>query len=441
MRHAWFSALALLGAAPLAACGGFDPTYVLTCPAPLAEKTVGTVSLAYTASDPIAVEWRIAPATAGTFGAAESPAPPTNEGEPLTVGTQFNAAERGTAKISAFVESVEVASCSVEILPEGVEPVTLTVVVSGMGAVRADVGGIVCPGTCAATLAPGTPVVLTPTPAANWDLTSVVGGCADAGDGTYTVSPDADTTCTFTFEDQTSPGNTVMVPSGSFTRGCTGCPGDTPKGTVTLSRGFRIDVTEVTVAAYKACVDVGSCTIPGVPELGRPCNWGRPNRDQHPVNCVSWQQATDYCAWRGQSLPTEAQWERAARGATDERRYPWGDTAPTCAHANVILVPFSRCAVETSSVSQHPEGISPVGAEDMAGNVGEWTQDWYGPDYYSLPASQVDPTGPASSPLNTRVVRGGSFNSIQDLATVYDRTRNTGPAIQDPEIGFRCVTN
>jgi sulfatase modifying factor 1 len=443
MRLASSSLLAVGGAALLAGCGGgFDPTYVLTCPSAVTAKTVGAVSLAYTASDPIIVEWRITPANAGTFGQLETPGAATNEGEPVTIGTQLNAQTAGSATIDALVDSEKVASCAVEILPEGVEPVTLTLVVAGMGSVSGSVGGLACPGTCAAEVAPGTAVTLTPTPATNWTLGGVTGGCADAGDGTYTVSPSADTTCTFTFMDASNPGNTVMVPAGAFTRGCEGgCSGDSPLGTVTLSQAFRIDVTEVTVSDYKACVDAGACTAPGSREPGRLCNWGEAGRDMHPVNCVSWSQASAYCGWRGQALPTEAQWERAARGAADQRTYPWGDDNPTCDQANIVLVPFMRCAVGTSSVAVRPAGISPVGAEDMVGNVAEWVADWYDATYYGVPSSQVDPAGPASSPDGNRGVRGGGYNTIQDLANVYDRSKNTNPERQEPDIGFRCVTN
>lgn len=264
MRSWWLPALVSSGLAVLSGCGGaFNPTYNLTCPGPLAAKASGAANLVYTSADPISVDWRVTPSTTGTFVQPTTVGPATNEDEPVTVGSQFNAAAEGTATISAVVDGDTVASCTVQVLPEGVEPVTLTLVVVGMGSVSGSAGNLACPGTCSASLVPETAVTLTPTPATNWDLTSVTGGCTDAGNGTYTVAPAVDTTCVFTFEDASAP-SFVTIPAGPFSRGCDGanCSGDAPLTTVTFSQAYDIDLNEVTVSQYKACVDGGPCTEP-----------------------------------------------------------------------------------------------------------------------------------------------------------------------------------
>ncbi len=124
--------------------------------------------------------------------------------------------------------------------------------------------------------------------------------------------------------------------------------------------------------------------------------------DDHPVRYVTWQAATDYAAWLGGTLPTEAQWEFAARGR-DGRKYPWGDEDPTCERAN-----YSGCGGTAVAVKSYEAGATPEGIYDLAGNVGEWCQDRY--DAYE-PTGQTNATGsPESSTIpSTRVLRGGSF--------------------------------
>lgn len=432
-----------LAATAITACStDFDPTYEISCPSPVQVGTAAAINLSYTSVDPIAIDWRAEPATAGAYTEVTTPADPTNEGEPVTVGTQFNPATPGTAKLGAYVQGVEVASCAVDILDANVPPVTVTVVVMGMGTVTAATPSISCPGTCSGQVLPGTQVQLTPSPATDWDLSTVTGGCTASGTQ-YEVTPQADTTCVFTFVDtSTPPTNQVQIPAGPFTRGCIDpavCPGFESSATVVLSRGFSIDKYEVTVAEYRRCVDNGACTVTTeLPEPGPfPCNYVTPGHDQHPMNCVSWTQARAYCQWLGMDLPTEAQWERAARGAADSRTFPWGEDPPTCELANVILVPFFVCnRTGTSSVAQHPTGASPDGCEDMIGNVEELVLDWYAADYYRQATSLVDPTGPATG--SDRIARGGSFRGFR---TVHDRSFQIGENAPTPTVGFRCVTN
>ena len=146
---------------------------------------------------------------------------------------------------------------------------------------------------------------------------------------------------------------------------------------------YYIDIYEVSQERYKACLEAGGCELtPGTGEL-----LNRPVWDQHPMMDITWYDAQEYCEWRGGSLPTEAQWEKAARG-TDGRRYPWGDEPVTCERAR-----YGDCGWMTAPVGSHPAGVSPYGVHDMAGNAWEFIYDWYDQDYYQVSPSE-NPTGP-----------------------------------------------
>ena len=171
----------------------------------------------------------------------------------------------------------------------------------------------------------------------------------------------------------------VPVPAGPFWTGCTPetdrlCSGNTPRRRVSLP-DFRIDRTEVTVVAYMRCVDAGVCSAI---DPSQDCNAGHADRATHPVNCVSWHDGRDYCRWSGGQLPSELQWEKAARGV-DGRVYPWGDARPSCDLAvvgNSDRNERDGCGRDgTWPAGSRPAGNSPYGAEDMAGNVAEWTQE------------------------------------------------------------------
>ena len=212
---------------------------------------------------------------------------------------------------------------------------------------------------------------------------------------------------------------------------------------------FHIDRTEVTQAAYRKCVLAGKCTDPDLG--GSECNWDKPQREDHPINCVTYAQAEAYCRSVGKRLPTEAEWEKAARG-TDERLYPWGNYKPNGSSPLVanfadasrkVAFPSATWALDqyddhhvpTAPVGTYPRGASPYGAVDMAGNVWEWNSDWYDEDYYRT-APGTNPTGPAKG--LRYVIRGGSFGA----ALVYMRasSRDSDPPDQDGDhIGFRCA--
>ena len=215
---------------------------------------------------------------------------------------------------------------------------------------------------------------------------------------------------------------------------------DTPHRVV-LTRPFCMDATEVTVGAYATCVAEKACTRPDFRT-----HWiVFPDRVDYPVNMVDWRQAKRYCASVGKSLPTEAQWEWAATG-DDGRKWPWGNTPPTCVNADFTLgdltAPACDCGCDgggASPVGAHPQGDKewPSGRlHDLAGNVWEWCLDNYAP-YKALPES--DPVY-LTDEAATHVVRGGGWNrSAPGLMTSFRGTAVVG--YQRPALGFRCVRN
>ncbi|HOW50420.1 MAG TPA: SUMF1/EgtB/PvdO family nonheme iron enzyme [bacterium] len=216
-----------------------------------------------------------------------------------------------------------------------------------------------------------------------------------------------------------TPGEMVSVPAGEFQMGCNEavddiCGGDEfPYHAVTLS-AYQIGKYEVTVAEYRKCVESGACNNGGehihystkADEFSR-CNFGAEGRDAHPMQCVTWYGAKAYCEWIGQRLPTEAEWEKAARG-TDGRKYPWGnEPLVSCDHAVIDDGSGEGCGtLSTWPVGSKPNGVSPYGAHDMIGNVAEWVNDWYDGDYYATSPAN-DPAGPEIS--ESRVSRGGAW--------------------------------
>jgi sulfatase modifying factor 1 len=177
-----------------------------------------------------------------------------------------------------------------------------------------------------------------------------------------------------------------------------------------------LDITEVTVAAYGRCVASGKCTKP---DEGEYCNEGKEGRGSHPVNCVDLAQAKAYCKSVGKRLPTEWEWEWAARGRDEGRTYPWGKQAPSCARA-VMDDGGDGCGKDrTWPVGSKPNGNSRDGLKDMAGNVYEWTSSKYDSDF--------------------TVIRGGSWSHVDPIwfRAAY-RNRYT-PAARIFYLGFRCA--
>ncbi len=221
----------------------------------------------------------------------------------------------------------------------------------------------------------------------------------------------------------------VDIAAGSFVMGSdTDTATDNLRHTVTLS-AYSIDTLEVTNARYKKCVDAAMCPAPTVTT-----EFADPTKAQHPVTYVTWQDAETFCAWAGKRLPTEAEWERAARG-TDERTYPWGSATPSCTLTNGAVggTGSDPCANALTDAGVHPTGASAAGVQDMAGNAREWVSDWYA----AYPAgAAADPQGPNTG--TDKIARGGSWTSTAtDLSTYTRPTR--APTSADQYIGFRCA--
>jgi formylglycine-generating enzyme required for sulfatase activity len=213
------------------------------------------------------------------------------------------------------------------------------------------------------------------------------------------------------------------IPAGTFQMGAmNGLLNEQPVHAVTLA-AFELDEFEVTVSQYAACVAAGGCTATGTFSY---CNAGISGRDNHPINCVDWEQATAYCAWAGKRLPTEEEWEYAARG-TDGREYPWGNAAPG---NQLCWSGGGTTQLRTCAVGSYPSGKSPFGGQDMSGNVWEWVSGLYASDYSS------QPTGSA------RVYRGGGWSSN---AASLVRSANRGNSYSFATSwlyshrGFRCA--
>ncbi len=227
----------------------------------------------------------------------------------------------------------------------------------------------------------------------------------------------------------------VTIAEGSFIRGSgsdTGRADERPRRTIYLN-AFMIDKYEVTNAQYLKFIAATGHQEP-FNVYGTGSLFDMKRIETLPVVQVTWHDAADYCQWVGKRLPTEAEWEKAARG-TDGRSYPWGNKAPSAHHVN-----FNRDWVATGTllpVGSLPDGVSPYGVHDMSGNAREWVQDWYAKHYYQV-APDRNPKGPETGLL--KVIRGGSWHSFESDIRTAARGKG-GFALKTHGTGFRCARN
>ena len=218
----------------------------------------------------------------------------------------------------------------------------------------------------------------------------------------------------------------TAIPSGAFTRGdMNGEPDEHPERRISVDE-FSIERMEVSNASYRACVTAAACDP--APYLDDADLGG----DAQPVVGVSWEDAKRYCEWIGRRLPTEAEWEYAARGE-DLRRWPW-EGAFDPKRANTAMA--GDFHAKTAPVRSYVDGASPFGVLNLAGNVAEWVADLYDPTYYRTSNELVDPPGAGSG--RERVVRGGSYADSPYTARVSAR-RAKLPTDIDATLGFRCA--
>ena len=242
----------------------------------------------------------------------------------------------------------------------------------------------------------------------------------------------------------------VYVPEGEFEMGSQdGLSNEKPVHTVYLN-AYWIDRTEVTNTMFSAYINDTSYQTDAEKagfswlfngskwEKTNGANWQHPHGlssslsglEDHPVAHISWNDAQAYCEWAGRRLPTEAEWEKAARGM-DGRKYPWGNQDPNASLANYFLN-----MGDTTTVGSYADGASPYGALDMAGNIWEWVADWYDRGYYKSQEDWTNPVGPYSGVY--RVLRGGAWNTHPISICTFSRFRNY-PSNTDYFNGFRCA--
>jgi serine/threonine-protein kinase len=220
----------------------------------------------------------------------------------------------------------------------------------------------------------------------------------------------------------------LRLPGGRFTMGASNlrAPANERPARAATVGAFWIDRTEVTVGAYRACVDAGSCTRPA--RTSASCTFDAADPEL-PVSCVHWRDADAYCRFAGKRLPTEREWEYAAHG-TFATGFPWGG-GPSCANAVTLVNEMSgrSCAQRPTRVGTHAAGASVFGVQDMSGNVEEWTADWY-----------VESLGPGPAPRAgaAHVLRGGGWLSPPSQS--HTTSRDWGSALEaGPNVGLRCA--
>jgi formylglycine-generating enzyme required for sulfatase activity len=193
---------------------------------------------------------------------------------------------------------------------------------------------------------------------------------------------------------------------------------------------YWIDQTEVTNRMYVSCVEAGACWLPILSEDLNPY-YDNPRYDNYPIVYINWDEAVQYCTWANRRLPTEAEWEKAAR-STDGREYPWGDEKP-----NSKLLNYQDNIGTPLPVDRYPSGASPYGVLNMAGNVREWVADWYYNNTYQA-NHDLNPLGPETGTV--RSMRGGHFSDSWQQVTVYNRFSHE-PDSAGLARGFRCAAD
>lgn len=218
----------------------------------------------------------------------------------------------------------------------------------------------------------------------------------------------------------------VYVPAGEFLMGRKNSTGTSSPQHAVYLNAFWMDRVEVSNAMYLKCLNVGNCT----PLASNNIYYQSWIYRDHPVIYVTWYQAQAYCEWAGRHLPTEAQWEKSARG-TDGRLYPWGDEPP-----NPSLANYGGSMInEAVSVYRYPLGASPYGVLNMSGNAREWIMDWFDPEYYKS-SPDKNPTGPETG--IEKSLRSGSYNEDGREILVTKRY-NHEPSSAGLSRGFRCA--
>jgi formylglycine-generating enzyme required for sulfatase activity len=221
----------------------------------------------------------------------------------------------------------------------------------------------------------------------------------------------------------------MLIPAGEFTMGSNTGDGDEKPVHKVYLDAYYMDKLEVTNVFYSACVSADACKPPTHKDaFTRSSYYGNPQYDDYPVVYVNWDMAKTYCEWRSARLPTEAEWEKAARG-TDAPTYPWGQ-AVECQKAN-----YQACIDGTSPAGYFEDGKSPYGVYDMAGNVWEWVADWYSENYYGI-SLRSNPLGPDSG--QARVMRGGSWTRSEYDIRTSNRIRYAS-TYDNFDVGFRCA--